>query len=113
MYRWFFEVPGIGHGLQHFAVDNPPTTTQLMDEQRRNGTQLQITGIEIGASFHDRLFYRSLASQFVPTNQLATVLPATYRFDDSDRAVARRPIDFRRMPKLQPRGSGRLFARKE
>src|SRR5713226_5577881 len=42
MHRWFFEVPFGGHGLEHFAIDNPTTTTQLMDEHGRNGTQLQV-----------------------------------------------------------------------
>lgn len=101
MHRWFFEVPFGGHGLEHFAIDNPTTTTQLMDEHGRNGTQLQIAGVEIPAPLQNRFFLRMLPPPFVATNPLAMLLEAAYGFDYPDRAVAHRPVDLWCMPQLQ------------
>ena len=38
-----------GDGLKNLGIDSPPAATELMDEQRRDRTKLEIGGVEIGA----------------------------------------------------------------
>src|SRR5215469_17911047 len=49
MDRGPFQMSTRGHGLKHGGVNDPTAATQLMDEQRRNRTKLQIAGVEIRA----------------------------------------------------------------
>src|SRR5882724_11387925 len=84
-----------------------------MDEHGRNGTQLQVAGVEIRAPLQDRFFLRMLPPQFVATNPLAMLLDAAYGFDYPDRAVAHRPVDLRCMPQLQLLCGGRSFVRQD
>src|SRR6266849_2168403 len=72
-----------------------------MDEHGRNGTQLQVAGVEIRAPLQDRFFLRMLPPQLVATNPLAMLRDAAYGFHYPDRAVAHRPVDLRCMPQLQ------------
>src|SRR6266852_2038719 len=83
-----------------------------MDEHGRNGTQLQVAGVEIRAPLQDRFFLRMLPPQFIATNPLAMLLDAAYGFDYPDRAVAHRPVDLRCMPQLLLLWVGISFVRK-
>jgi len=44
-----FQVAVRGDGLKDFGVDAPPATAQLIDEQRRDGAEFEIGGVEVGA----------------------------------------------------------------
>src|ERR1700745_528541 len=84
-----------------------------MDEYGRNGTQLQVAGVEIPARLQNRFFLRMLPPPLVPTNPLAMVLDPAYGFDYPDRALAHRPVDLRCMPQLQLLWDGRCFVRQD
>src|ERR1022692_1125681 len=44
-----FEVAVGGDGLKDLGIDSPATATELMNEQRRDRAQVEISGVEVGA----------------------------------------------------------------
>jgi hypothetical protein len=71
------------------------------DEHRRNGAQLQVAGIEVGALFKDHFLLRLPLPGVVPTHPYSILSLRADRFDYPDAAVGDGPINFRRVPQLQ------------
>jgi hypothetical protein len=92
-----FEVTIVGDGLKDFGIDSPTAAAELMNEQGRDGTELEIGGVEVGALLRGRgLAFGSLTIFF--TDRDAPPLFDANRFDDPHQTVGDRPIDFRQVP---------------
>jgi hypothetical protein len=52
MDRGVFEVAFGGDGLKNFRIDSPAAAAELMDEQRRDRAEFEISGVEVGALTH-------------------------------------------------------------
>ena len=92
-----FEVTIVGDGLKDFGIDSPTAAAELMNEQRRDGTELEIGGVEVGALLRRRgLAFGSLTIFFTDTD--APPLFDANRLDDPHQTVGDRPIDFRQVP---------------
>ncbi len=60
-----FEVTVGGDGLKNFRIDSPTAAAELMDEQRRDRAEFEISGVEVGALLrHRRLGLDSMAVFF-------------------------------------------------
>jgi hypothetical protein len=87
VHRRPFEMSLRGHGLEHLAIDNPTTATQLVDEQRWNRTQLQIAGVKIRARLKDRFFLCALSFLLIPLNAETLLGLRAHRLGHPNRAV--------------------------
>src|SRR5260370_21954040 len=52
--RRVLEVTVDGEGVKDFGIDSPTTATELMNEQGRDRTELEISGVEVGAGMRHR-----------------------------------------------------------
>ena len=49
-----FEMAVDREGLEYLSVDPPATAAKARDEERRYGTEIEISGVEVGALLRDR-----------------------------------------------------------
>jgi hypothetical protein len=85
-----FEVTVGGEGLKDFGLDSPAAAAELMDEQRRDRAEFEISGVEIGALLrHLRLALDSMTVFFADRD--AMQMFDAKRFDDSHQAVGDGP----------------------
>jgi hypothetical protein len=90
MDRGVFEVTVGGDGLKNFGIDSPAAAAELMDEQRRDRAEFEISGVEIGALLrHLRLALDSMTVFFADRD--AMQMFDAKRFDDSHQAVGDGP----------------------
>ena len=54
MDRRVFEVTVGGDGLKNFRIDSPTAAAELMNEQRRDGAEFEVSGVEVGALLRRR-----------------------------------------------------------
>src|ERR1700732_3754195 len=92
-----FEVAIGGDGLKDFGIDSPTAATELMDEQRRDRTEFEISGVEVGALLrHLRLALDSMTVFFADGD--AMQMFDANRFDDPHQAVGDGPVHLRQVP---------------
>jgi hypothetical protein len=86
-------------GLKNLGIDSPPAATELMDEQRRDQTQFEIGGVEVGALPGYRSLAFGLRSVFFGERDAAAAFDADCLYNPHE-AVGDRPIDLRQVPVL-------------
>jgi hypothetical protein len=84
MQRGLLERTVGGDGLKDVGIDLPATAAQLNEEQGRDGAQLQIAGIEVGAVLDHGFFADVLVAGPIPVDRLAPPGVVTHGFDDGD-----------------------------
>ncbi len=89
-----------GGGLEQLGIDVPPAATQLVEEQRRDGSQIQVAGVIVGGGLFHRWFL------FAPDNGLVfndgPLAPASpHGFQNPNRPVGGGPAEFRQVPVMQ------------
>src|SRR5260370_11919692 len=87
-----FEVAGGGDGLKNFRVDSPTAATEVMDEQRRDRAEFEISGVEVSALLRRRRLAFGSMPVFFTDRDAAPVFDAN-RFNDSHQAIGNRPVD--------------------
>jgi hypothetical protein len=73
MQRGLLERTVSGDGLKDVGIDLPTTAAQLIEEQGRDGAQLQIAGIEVGAVLDHGFFDDVLVAGHIPVDGLAVL----------------------------------------
>lgn len=99
--RRLFERTVGGDGLKDVGMDLPATAAQLSEEQGRDGAQLQIAGIEVGAVLDHSFFDDMLIAGRIPVDTLAPPGTVAHGFDDGDVAPGYGPVQLGHVPELE------------